>query len=241
VHNAFGVDPVKMHGICCLAARKLGGGAVFPPLTHGIPRDSFIVCGGVPRSPLASAEANGPLGPAVHLEVAAGVLGTSPEVVHGFSRHGGMDVQEQWIFYQRLLRMSLETIAGFGFRSIYLCSGHSPLVHWSRPVALAFTRATIMAGRAVTTDWGGEGDAAGLKADHGGRWETSLMMALAPGTVDLGEDEGARGVGCNPNYVESTPEKGANWAEACAEGIAREARWLVEHYPSLPPRHQHLR
>ena len=241
VHNALGVDPVKMHHLCCLAARKVGGGAVFPPLVWGIPRDSFMVGSGGQRPPTESAESSAALGLLAHAKGAAKVLGVSLEVVQGFCRHGGMDVQEQWLFYQRLLRMSLESIAGFGFRSIYLCSGHSPLVHWSRPVALAFTRATIMAGRAVTTDWGGEGDAVGLKADHGGRWETSLMMALAPGTVDLGEDEGARGAGCNPNYVESTREKGANWAEACAEGIAREARWLVEHYPNLPPRHQHLR
>lgn len=244
VQNALGLDPVKMHGICCLAARKLGGGAVFPPLIFGIPRDSFIVCGGAPRSPAAKGPSDGPLGPAAHLEAAAGVLGTSREVIQGAARHGGMDVQEQWLFYQRLLRMSLETIAGFGFRSIYLCSGHAPLVHWSRPVALAFSRATMMAGRVVTTDWGGEGDAAGLRVDHGGKWETSLMMALEPDTVDLGEfarSPGHRGVGCNPNAEEATRAQGLQWAEACAEGIAREARWLAEHYPELPPRHQHLR
>ncbi|MFZ4696011.1 MAG: creatininase family protein [Verrucomicrobiia bacterium] len=244
VQNPLGVDPVKMHHICCIAARKLGGGAVFPSLIWGIPRDSFMVGGGAQRPPMEGDPIARALGPLADMESAAKVLGIPVEVVRGFSPHGGMDIQEQWLFYQRLVRMSLETIAGFGFRSIYLCSGHAPLVHWSRPVAIAFTRATMMARRVVTTDWGGEGDAAGLRVDHGGKWETSLMMALEPTSVDLAEiarPPGFRGVGCNPNAVESTCEQGAEWTQACASAISAEAQWLVEHYPELPPRHHHTR
>ncbi len=35
-HLALGNDAIKMHGLCCEAARK-GGGIVFPPVFYGIP------------------------------------------------------------------------------------------------------------------------------------------------------------------------------------------------------------
>ena len=43
VHNPLGTDSLKSHHICCLAAGLLGGGAVFPPVIWGLPRDSFYV------------------------------------------------------------------------------------------------------------------------------------------------------------------------------------------------------
>lgn len=228
LHNAVGLDAVKAHHICCIAARKLGGGAVFPSLAWGLPRDSFFV-------DTVSQEITSPV---------AAAYGTATETVKGFAPHGGMDMQEQWLFYQRLLRMSLEQIAAFGFRSIYILAGHMPLVNFIKPVALTFARASRMAGHPITIDWGGEGDAAGLRADHAGRWETSLMMALEPASVDL--EELARnpeyvGVGSNTNAVESNREQGEEWIETCTDAIAAESRWLIENYPQLPPRHGHLR
>jgi len=35
-HQAIGLDGLKMHGLCCEAARR-GGGIVFPPIYHAIP------------------------------------------------------------------------------------------------------------------------------------------------------------------------------------------------------------
>ena len=227
IQNPIGTDALKAHHVCCVAARKLGGGAVFPPLVWGLPRDSFYV----------------DRRDAVRDKVAR-AFGTDPERILGFSQHGGMDIQEQWLFYQRLVRMSLEHIAGFGFRSIYILSGHNPLVHWARPVAITFARASRMAGQQVTVDWGGEYDAAGLEGDHGGKWETSFMMAADPAMVDLGEIErnaDYKGVGANANAVEAAREQGEQWADACAEAVAREARWLVDNYPELPKRHAHRR
>lgn len=227
LHNPLGTDGLKVHHVCCVAARLLGGGAVFPPLCHGLPRDSFDTT----------------LSPQL-IERVARALGTEAQRVRGFGPHGGMDIQEQWLFYQRLLRMTLERMAGFGFRSIYICSGHNPLVHWARPVAIAFARATRMAGQPVSVDWGGEGDAAGLNGDHGGRWETSHMMAAVPGCVDLTELERNpeyKGVGSGADAVESTREQGEAWVQTCAAAIATEARWLIDHYPDLPPRHRHTR
>ena len=226
VQAPVGTDAIKSHRICCLAAGKLGGGVVFPPVVWGVPRDSFYVG-------TASSFKD-------ETEPVARALGISPQRLRGFGLHGGMDVQEQWLFYQRLLRMSLEQVAGFGFQSIYICTGHNPLIHWAKPVAVTFARATAMAGETVTVACGGEYDAAGLRGDHGGRWETSLMMALAPEAVDLTELDrhpDYRGVGATADASASTSEDGARWAQACASAIADEARWLIDHFPELP---QHM-
>ena len=223
VHNPVGTDALKAHHVCCRAAQKLGGGAVFPPLVWGVPRDSFYV---------GTQSSMGELSAEV-----ASALGTDVDRVRGFAQHGGMDVQEQWLFYQRLVRMSLEQIAGFGFRSIYVCTGHNPLINWARPVAHTFVRASRMAGQPVTVLCGGEFDAAGLRGDHGGKWETSLMMTARPGTVDLGQIESNPdylGVGAGVDAVESSPEQGEAWVDACAAAIAKEARRLVERHPDMP-------
>lgn len=229
IHGPIGLDALKAHGICCRAATLVGGGAVFPPLVWGVPRESFFV--GV-------ASNLGEVG-----EPAAAALGTEPARLRGFCAHGGMDVQEQWLFYQRLLRMSLEQIAGFGFRSIYVCAGHGPLTTFVRPVVIALARASEMAKLPVTIDFGGEHDAPGLTdlSDHAGPWETSLLMALEPDTVDLAEIERKptyRDVGATPGADSSTREQGEKWAAACAQAIATEARWLVDNYPEQPARHR---
>lgn len=226
VHNPLGVDAIKAHQICCESARKLGGGAVFPALVWGVPMGSFFANRVSSFGDLSEQVARG--------------LETQPERVRGFAEHGGMDIQEQWLFYQRLLRMSLEQIASYGFKSIYIVCGHNPLIFWARPVAIAFARAAQMAGQPVNVDCGGEYDAAGLKfGDHGGKWETSITMAIEPQSVDLDElrnREEFRSVGCGEDALESTAEQGKEWIETCATAIARDARWLVDHHPDLPER-----
>jgi len=227
LQNPIGVDALASYHVCCLAADKLGGGAVFPPVIWSLPRDSFYVDSrdGV-------------------YEEAAEALGTDSQRVKGITTHGGMDMQEQWLNYQRVVRMSLEQIAGYGFKSIFLVSGHAPIIHFIRPVAVAFARATQMAGYPVTTDFGGEWDPAGLHADHGGPIETSAMMSIDDTLVDmetLKRQPEYIGVGAGPDAVNASKEKGDQWLEACAVGLAREAQWLVENYPELPERHHHLR
>jgi len=230
VHNPVGVDAIKAHGVCVAAAQKLGGGAVFPALVYGVSRDTFFVNTAVRGADISA-------------KVAA-ALDTDVERLRGFARHGGMDEQEQWLNYQRLLRMALEQIASYGFKSIYMCSGHNPLVHWAKPVAVTFTRASWMAGQPVTVDCGGEFEAAGLSGDHGGKWETSLTMAIDESLVDLDElrsREDYHRVGCGEDALESSAEQGRQWLDACAEGIATEARWLIDNHPAPSPRMRHRR
>jgi hypothetical protein len=178
------------------------------------------------------------------VEKIAAAYGTTTDRVLGTGAHGGLDLQEQWLFYQRLLRMSLEQLAGFGFRSIYLAAGHYPLIHFVRPVAVAFTRATKMAGQIVTTSWGSEIDFVGYGGDHAGQWETSLMIAVEPTSVSLDELQRKPeyiGVGAGKNAVNSSVQQGEEWLQACAEVLAEEARSLVENYPHLPRHHNHRR
>ena len=165
-------------------------------------------------------------------------------IVEGYALHGGLDVQEQWLHYQRLLRMSLEQIAAFGFRSIYLLTGHAPLIHFVRPVAVAFTRATRMSGRIVTTSWATEADLVPHEGDHAGRWETSLLMAVDVACVDLEElvfRPEYKGVGAGKNAVESTAELGGQWLEECGAALAEEAQRQVVEYPAPPLCHSHTR
>ncbi|MCH2212054.1 MAG: creatininase family protein [Fuerstiella sp.] len=221
VHNPLGVDAIKAHHISCMAAAELGGGAVFPALVWGVPRDSFFV---------NKSSSFGDLS-----ETVAKALETQTQRVRGFSSHGGMDIQEQWLFYQRLLRMSLEQIAGYGFKSVYIVCGHNPLIHWARPVAMAFARAAWAANQPINIDCGGEFDAAGLQiSDHGGQWETSITMAIEPDSVDLDElreQQEYQGVGCGDDALEATAGQGREWIETCAGAIARDARRLIDNHP----------
>jgi len=227
--NPVGLDSLKAHHICCEVVRQLdGGGVVFPTVTWGVPRDSFHV-------DTSMAERTDKL---------AIAYGTDGQTLRASGSHGGVDRQEQWLSYQRLLRTCMEQVAAFGFRSIYLLAGHYPLVHFARPACLAFTRSTQMEGCVVTTDWGRENDALDMGGDHGGKWETSLMMAAAEQTVDLGELEAnpeGVGLGCGANAVESTLEQGREWTNQCVDAITEEVRWMIDNYPAVPKRHAHFR
>ena len=60
-------------------------------------------------------------------------------------------------------------------------------------------------------------------------------------TIDVRPKQTVLDVCAGTNAVESSREQGEAWVDACAEAIAREARWLVDNYPGLPERHRHVR
>ena len=199
---------------------------MFPTLYWGLPRDSFNVSTGSDKTVTLSAQA----------------LGTETERVKGFCLHGGMDHQEQWLFYQRLLRMSLEQIAGFGFRSIYVYAGHGPLPNWIQPVAVTFARASRMAGQPVTVDWGSPTITAGVfrpwqGVHHAGKGETSVVMAIKPSAVpieDLKQNREYMGVGTGEDALDANPDYGNELIETITDAMVKELRWLVDHYPEMP-------
>ena len=94
-----------------------------------------------------------------------------------------------------------------------------------------------MAGQVVTVACGNEYDAANLRGDHGGCWETSLMMALEGDLVNLRlieENSQYGGVGAEADATEASREQGEAWVRACVAAITRETRSLMEAYPNLP-------
>jgi len=227
--NPVGLDSAKAHHLACEVAKRLdGGGVVFSPLHYGVPRSSF-------HMDIMSDD--------VMAKVAA-AYGTTPETVAGFEPATPADIHRHWQLYQDIIRAALEQIAGFGFKCIYIVIGHYPLTHFIRPVAVTFSRATKMAGRPIVVDWGRENDGLSFGGDHGGKWETSLMMAADPDSVDL--DELKRqpeyvGVGAGANAVESDLDTGRDWMGQCADNMAAEVRKLIQNYPQVPIRHSHSR
>ncbi|MHC4873561.1 MAG: creatininase family protein [Planctomycetota bacterium] len=148
VQNPIGTDSLKAHNICCRAAEILGGGAVFPPLYWGLPKDSFDVA----------------------------------------------RVQDVAEVASKVYNADLERM-------------NSPM-------------------------------------NHGGKWETSHMLAVDEKMVDLAqitEHPELKGVGAGVDAVDATREQGEAWVKQCAEAIAGEARWLADNYPEIPPHHRHRR
>jgi len=229
LHNPIGLDLLKAHSVCCASVRQLRGGLVFPPVIWGTPRDSFHV--GIDSPKDISAEIS------KH-------LGTTRTKWKGEGNHGGMDRQEQWLFFQRLLRMSLEHISGFGFKSIYVCSGHGPFINWIKPVCIAFARSCQITDEAVNIDFGNVHEAAGLRGDHAGEIETSALMAVYPETVALEELKNVpemKDVGVGRTAIHSSREKGESLIGEWSKAIAEEGKWLVDNYPKQPARHGNIR
>jgi len=99
---------------------------------------------------------------------------------------GGRTVSEQARFYLQLLDHLFHQIHSLGFKAIFVLCGHGPLSRYARFAGEVFGRETGM--RILATgehelvqdlDWDCQ------IGDHAGRWETSLLMHLAPGLTDL--------------------------------------------------------
>ncbi len=86
---------------------------------------------------------------------------------------------------RRQVRAALDQLADFGFRAIVLVTGHYPLAQ------LAMLRAEcrrVSARRGVAAMGISEAMLAtdiGYLGDHAAKWETSILMAIAPDLVDL--------------------------------------------------------
>ena len=136
--------------------------------------------------------------------------------------------------YTAWLLEVLEGLALMGFRAVAVYTGHYP--QWQ----LVFLDRAVDAFNASREDCRAivvrEQDCC-EGGDHGGKWETSLMMAAQPAAVDLGQlevDSSYPGLGCGVNAVESSRAQGEAWVDACAAAIADEARRLIESHPEMP-------
>jgi len=172
-HNPLGLDAVKAHGLLIECARR-GGGVVLPPLFYGESRSEAHV---------------------------------DPKMADEYELPGenfGPDfapftVSEQATHYHHLLIHVLNEMASLGFRVIIVCAGHYPLLDHARAAISVFRQTARRYRPQPTTGWAFTGyelvqDLFPNAGDHGGPWETSIMMALDADSVDLGQvPEKARG------------------------------------------------
>lgn len=168
-HNPVGLDGVKAHALCVRLAEALGG-LVWPTLWYGDNRDDILENVFGPENFALSRD---------HRPEVAAALQIDPAAVHEEALRSR--VEGGWRLWQEVLRHSLHQILAYGFERVVVLCGHYPLSGPAREVAaefggrvLAFTEAELVQGR-------------GFHGDHAARWETSLLLELTPGRVDLSE------------------------------------------------------
>jgi creatinine amidohydrolase len=163
-HNPLGLDAVKAHGLVVECARR-GGGVVFPPLFYGESRTEAMMD-----------------------RLKADVFEV-PETNFG-PDFTAFSVSEQATHYHHLLIHIFNEIASLGFRFIIVCAGHYPLLDHARAAMCVFRQTARRSETQPTTGWVFTGyelvrDEFPDAGDHAGPWETSLMMAIAPESVNL--------------------------------------------------------
>ncbi|MFQ6049091.1 MAG: creatininase family protein [Phycisphaerae bacterium] len=210
LHNPLGLDGVKAHGLCVEAARR-GGGLVFPTLFYGEHREAHL---------MESDHNDGSISELMELP--------HSNFAAGYMQSGG--IMDQANLYCRLLWQIAAQVRSLGFRAIIYFNGHYPLTHYVRYVRPLIERKTGL------RCWGGhEGELLaeyGMAGhgDHGGPWETSLMMALAGQSVDLAELDVAgqvRPVGCSFDPRRANVQFGREWVGRIVECLVSKGRELL--------------
>jgi len=195
--NPLGLDATKAHGILVRCARKAGG-VVFPPLFYGEVREQAMVDNDM----------------AAEYEVPA----ENFQPGHMF-----YSLAEETTQYHQLLVHTFHQIASLGFRVIIVCAGHYPLLDHARAAMSVFRQTARRRKHQPTTGWVFTGyelvnDLFPKAGDHGGPWETSLMMSLDPQTVDSARLPDG-----------TSAEYGERGLEAIAERVAARAKDMVEN------------
>ena len=215
-HNPVGLDTLKAHALAVRCAQRTGG-LVFPALYYGESREQALM------------EAN-----AADRAGIAEKLGLPPDnFAPGYMRSTHL---EQTLAYQRLLLHTLLQIRSLGFKAVVIVAGHYPLIDHARAAASLFHQ---MAGRPRTVVWAFTGfelvkdQGFDVCGDHAGKWETSLMMALDPGMVDLTplKESSAPPIGATNNGVaDASAEFGERAVCAIVNRVAQVVANLLERY-----------
>jgi creatinine amidohydrolase len=214
-HNPTGADTLQAEGLAIMCARQ-GGGLVFPPLYYGESRAEALM------------EANA----ADREEIAAAMALPAAN----FQRHL-FDPTEQALNYHRLLLHILAEVESLGFEVGVLVAGHYPLIDHARAAVLQFNqreyskREGMLAWAVV--DYLLLRDRYDNAGDHAAGWETSHMMALHAGTVDLSllppKGEPLVGVGGRMAPQDASAAFGQETLEAAAEIVVREVEHRLKH------------
>jgi len=169
-HNWVGLDTLKAHALA-LRCAEAHGGLVMPPLFYGEPRDR--------GSSLLEADYNVEGKVTDKMQLPADSF--APGYMHTLSL-------EEHSRYVRLLLHLLFQMQSLGFRVVIIVAGHAPSLGPARAAIELYSlhgscRAwAFIDYELVQDEFPGEIPGAG---DHAATWETSLMSALHPGSVDL--------------------------------------------------------
>jgi len=216
--NPLGADTLQAEGQAAACAR-LGGGLVLPALYYGENRLQGLM------------EANA----ADREDIARCMELPADNFVPASFPYGAV---EQGAAYQRLLLHVLAEASTLGFAVGVLVAGHYPLIDHARAAVLQWNQGEHVRRRGGMLAWAfvdyllvrDQFDCAG---DHAGGWETSRLMALCPGRVDLGTlpPEGQKLVGCGGRMPpqKASAEFGRRTIEAAAEVAVREVRHRLEN------------
>jgi len=222
-HNPLGLDAVKAHRLCCVLADRLGGLAM-PPLWYGDNRDDIceIVFG--PQR-IASVEKD-------HSPLIAEKMGLPA----GTFQAGGVrnGVRDSWEFFSELVERTLYQMRTLGFEATVVLTGHYPEHGPAQAAADQFAaygqmKTLVVMEHSLLLEQGYQGD-------HAAKWETSLMLALSDGLVDLGALSDDRGepnlgvLGVDPRGTASA-EYGLEAIEALVKAVRAKVGQLLAGTP----------
>ena len=171
-HNPVGLDTLKIHQLAIRCAQA-GRGLVFPPLYYGESREEGLM------------EANAADRESIQAEMKLPTENFAP----GYMR---FTPQQQYENCVRLLSHCLYQMQSLGFRVLVVAAGHYPLLDHARAACALFHQARWNNRRWWSLAWAFTGyelvkDVYPDAGDHGGFWETSLMLALEPGLTGMSE------------------------------------------------------
>jgi creatinine amidohydrolase len=217
VHNPVGADTLQAEALGVLCA-QIGGGLCFPPLYYGESRvESLMEANAADRGEIARMM---DLPPANFL----------PDR-HPFS------ATEQVLNYQRLLLHVLAEAESLGFKLGVILAGHYPQIDHARSAVLLFNQRHYSKRQGMLAwaliDYTLVKDDYECAGDHAGGWETSHVMAVHPGSVDLTllPPKGDKLIGAGGRMApqDANPEFGWETLRASAEVAVKEVTHRLKH------------
>lgn len=211
VHNPVGLDTLKIHALCIRCAQQ-GGGLVFPPLFYGENREEALMEFNYARAK----------------EIAEAMTLPTENFAPGYMKRSPA---AQNSAYHELLLHILREVQSLGFKVIVLAAGHYPLIDHARAAACVFNQEQRQNPHAaipwVFTGYELVRDQIPDAGDHAGKWETSLMMAFNPESVDLSplpKDRQTPLLGASQNAFDASREYGERGIAAVVERVVAEVK-----------------
>lgn len=217
-HNPVGVDGLKAHALAVRCAQS-GGGLVFPTVYYGESREEGLM----------------EVGAADHPAIWEAMKLPAANFAPGYMR---FSPQQQYEHYQHHLLHCMFEIQSLGFQVIVLVAGHYPLIDHARAACSIYHQCRFANRRAACITWMFTGYELVTKefpeaGDHAGHWETSLMLALLPDTVDMSElppgTDKPVGTLTNRPIQESSAEYGERAVKLIVQRAVDQARARLEN------------